>query len=89
MTHHAAGLRDRLTTAGDRKVFDDLVAARPTVWAPDHTDHTAHGATSDILDPSPIDAAEARFRWFAPLFEQLFPDTRDLGGIAESLDQTG
>ncbi|GAA4509119.1 D-serine ammonia-lyase [Brevibacterium yomogidense] len=36
------------------------------------------------LDPALIDAAEDRFRWFAPLFEELFPDTRSTGGIIES-----
>lgn len=39
--------------------------------------------TSD-LNESLVDAAEERFRWFAPLFEQLFPETRDRGGIIES-----
>ena len=29
-------LRDSLSSDRDRAVFDDLAAARPTVWVPDH-----------------------------------------------------
>ncbi|MGP9722741.1 D-serine ammonia-lyase [Corynebacterium sp. AOP40-9SA-29] len=73
-------LRDALTTNADREVFDDLVAGRPTVWRPDRG-----GTAPDLSALAPlVDAAEDRFRWFAPLFEELFPDTRARGGIIES-----
>ncbi|MGO1992067.1 MAG: D-serine ammonia-lyase [Corynebacterium sp.] len=76
-------LRDALTTDADRDVFDDLVAGRPTVWRPHRggtaPDHSALSALAPL-----VDAAEDRFRWFAPLFEELFPDTRGRGGIIES-----
>lgn len=54
-----------------------LARAQPTVWFPAET------APSD-LDPQIIDVAEARFRWFAPLLEQLFPETGGTGGVLES-----
>lgn len=96
-------VRDGLPDAARRRVFDDLVAGRPTVWVPardaDPTaeavatteaaptpsaDPTAEAATTPSLTPALIDAAEDRFRWFAPLFEELFPATRPTGGIIES-----
>jgi D-serine dehydratase len=92
-------LRDSLPSDHDRAVFDDLAAARPTVWVPsrpsrpsrlNHPGHTTPTAPADTdtLDTDTldtlVDAADARFRWFAPLIEELFPDTRDLGGIIES-----
>lgn len=85
-------LRDSLPSDHDRAVFDDLTAGRPTVWTPNRTTatdpapgsdpHNTH-STHSTLDTL-VDAADARFRWFAPLIEELFPDTRDLGGIIES-----
>lgn len=76
-------LRDALTTDADRAVFDDLVAGRPTVWRPDRGGTVADHSALSELSPL-VDAAEDRFRWFAPLFEELFPDTRGRGGIIES-----
>ncbi|WP_145941411.1 D-serine ammonia-lyase [Corynebacterium glyciniphilum] len=72
-------LRDALSSNRDRAVFDDLVAGRPTVWVPDRGTQNPDTAFTRLVDD-----AEARFRWFAPLIEELFPDTRELGGIIES-----
>ena len=100
-------VRDGLPDASRRRVFDDLVAGRPTVWVPARdADPAAEAAQGPSLVPAPdvaapdtpapkaaqtpsltpalIDAAEERFRWFAPLFEELFPETRPTGGIIES-----
>ena len=100
-------VRDGLPDASRRRVFDDLVAGRPTVWVPAldaepaaeaaQTPSTtlapggtapdtpaAEAAQTPSLTPALIDAAEERFRWFAPLFEELFPETRPTGGIIES-----
>ena len=100
-------VRDGLPDASRRRVFDDLVAGRPTVWVPAldaepaaeaaQTPSTTlapggtapdtpapEAAQTPSLTPALIDAAEERFRWFAPLFEELFPETRPTGGIIES-----
>ena len=113
--HDVTDTRKRLRTSlADetlRRVFDDIVVERPTVWvravggslantgSPDRTSaaEAAVGAASGLpgraesslppaaaLTPALIDAAEDRFRWFAPLFEELFPETRPTGGIIES-----
>ena len=102
--HDVTDTRKRLRTSlADetlRRVFDDIVVERPTVWvravggslantgSPDRTSaaEAAVGAASGLpgraesslppaaaLTPALIDAAEDRFRWFAPLFEELFP----------------
>ncbi|WP_291479556.1 D-serine ammonia-lyase [Corynebacterium sp.] len=80
-------LRDSLSSDRDRAVFDDLAAARPTVWVPDHSTHAGPPGTGSpdtaTLDAL-VDAAEERFRWFAPLIEDIFPETRGLGGVIES-----
>lgn len=75
-------LRDRVSSDRGREVFDDLVAARPTVWVPGPAPSPAAGGFSEL--DKLVDVAEARFRWFAPLFEELFPETRDRGGVIES-----
>lgn len=114
--HDVTDTRKRLRTSlADetlRRVFDDIVVERPTVWvravggslantgSPDRTSaaEAAVGAASGLpgraessllpaaahLTSALIDAAEDRFRWFAPLFEELFPETRPTGGIIES-----
>lgn len=76
-------LRDSLSSDRARVVFDDLVAGRPTVWVPGHTDSPTPDVPFDDLAGA-VDAAEERFRWFAPLFEELFPETRPVGGVIES-----
>ncbi|OLT53653.1 D-serine ammonia-lyase [Corynebacterium sp. CNJ-954] len=76
-------LRDALSSDRDRAAFDDLSAGRPTVWIPGDAAPTGDGETLTDL-PALVDRAEARFRWFAPLIEELFPGTRELGGIIES-----
>src|SRR5699024_11146859 len=86
-----AAVRSELN--GDRRaVFDELVAQHPTVWIPGTVSEPrstpaagpapAAGPPS-VLSPALIDAAEDRFRFFAPLFEELFPETREQGGIIE------
>jgi D-serine dehydratase len=106
-------VRDGLPDASRRRVFDDLVAGRPTVWVPARDADSAaeagnaaevaqgpsttlapdvaapdtpaaEAAQTPSLNPALIDAAEDRFRWFALLFEELFPATRPTGGIIES-----
>lgn len=89
----AAAVRDDLSDQS-RAVLDALIDARPTVWIPDRTraeeqaedsSRTSVGdSAATALTPALIDAAEERFRWFAPLFEQLFPQTRAQGGVIES-----
>ncbi len=75
-------LRGSLSSDRARAVFDDLVAGRPTVWVPECTTQRSHTGPGALT--AATDAAEERFRWFAPLVEELFPDTRELGGIIES-----
>jgi D-serine dehydratase len=111
MSDRTTDLRDDLPDADRRRVFDDLVAGRPTVWlpevagtdpapevgqpaagacaaagvtSPDPAPEAGQPAAAAHLTPALIDAAEDRFRWFAPLFEELFPETRPTGGIIES-----
>ncbi|SMY12070.1 D-serine ammonia-lyase [Brevibacterium jeotgali] len=73
-----------------RAILDAVIEARPTVWVPARTTTEKPGVTQvgDVggARPTPalVDAAEERFRWFAPLFEQLFPETRAQGGVIES-----
>lgn len=86
---NAAAVRGGLSDEADTAVFDDLVAGRPTVWIPgaaaDDTRASIVSSTrTPALTPALIDAAEERFRWFAPLFEELFPQTRSQGGVIES-----
>ena len=86
-------LREHLTSDARKAIFDEVVAGHPVVWFPGSEDSSGVPSTStpappsaplQPLDPALIDAAEDRFRWFAPLFEELFPDTRSIGGIIES-----
>jgi D-serine dehydratase len=111
MSDRTTDRRDDLPDADRRRVFDDLVAGRPTVWlpevagtdpapevgqpaagacaaagvtSPDPAPEAGQPAAAAHLTPALIDAAEDRFRWFAPLFEELFPETRPTGGIIES-----
>ena len=101
MSDRTTDLRDELPDGNRRRVFDDLVAGRPTVWlpevagddpAPEAGRISAVGQTPEAgqtpavahLTSALIDAAEDRFSWFAPLFEELFPETRPTGGIIES-----
>lgn len=93
----AAAVRNELSEES-RAVLDALIDARPTVWIPDRTkaetraeasgrisaDDATATAAAPALTPALIDAAEERFRWFAPLFEELFPQTRARGGVIES-----
>lgn len=74
-------IRDALEGEHDRHVFDDLVAQRPTVWRPSRT-HDVPAEDTEPITAVDVDAAEERFRWFAPLFARLFPETGD--GIIES-----
>lgn len=95
----SAALRARLSSEERTTIFDEVVAGRPVVWLPvgsekalpessaqreTSVDAAAPLTTAPPLTPALIDAAEDRFRWFAPLFEELFPDTRGTGGIIES-----
>lgn len=64
-------------TPDDAAVLDRLRSARETVWFPEDA------AEPPALDPALIDEAEQRFRRFAPLLEQLFPETRATGGTLE------
>ena len=83
MSDRTTDLRDELPDGNRRRVFDDLVAGRPTVWlpevagddpAPEAGRISAVGQTPEAgqtpavahLTSALIDAAEDRFRWFAP-----------------------
>lgn len=89
MSDRTALLRAQLDDDARRSVFDEIVAGRPTTWIPGAPASGA-GAPAPALTADLIGAAEDRFRWFAPLFEEVFPDTRLLGGIIESpLVKTG
>ncbi|AWT26954.1 D-serine dehydratase [Corynebacterium provencense] len=73
-------LRSELPAGQARRVLEDVVSGRPTVWSPDRSGAVA----GETVPPGLVDAAEDRFRWFAPLFEELFPETAGTGGILES-----
>ena len=77
-----ARLRDGVNDEDARVAFDRVVAGQPVVWLPGATAGDRRPSTH--LTPALVDAAEDRFRWFAPLFEELFPETRPQGGVIES-----
>lgn len=63
---------------------DDLRDAVPTAWKNPHLQSAADAMLNSGLSPEGVNEARARLRRFAPLIEELFPETAQTGGILES-----
>lgn len=59
-----------------------LAAAEPTVWIQPSSPSEESSLLTELRDA--VADADARFTRFAPLVEQLWPETADSGGIIES-----
>ena len=71
--------------AAETPVLRDVAMEKELVWInPDKTDFTT-GTKGQELTMADIDDAEERLKRFAPFIMQRFPETKERGGLIESV----